>query len=133
MKKNNLVAVCAISLLFMTIFLLLLNYEYNKKPTIENIKYANSFNNDNTRKVTIKLMTHNNNNVYCQFIDDTKNSNYILAKNDKCSFNAKTYKYTINIKYNGDKVVTYKKKIDIDGIVGIKINNKKKYIALGEG
>lgn len=132
MKKNNLVAIVIIALLFLTIILLLALQEYNKEPTIEGIKYENKFNEDKTRKVTLDIKKHNKNKVYCQFVDDTKSSDWILVKKNKCSYNVKTFSYKVNLKYNDNKIVTYDKSFDIDGILGIKINNKKKYIALGD-
>ena len=132
MKKNNVIAVTIIILLLITIGLILNLQEYNKAPTIESVKFANKFNDDKTRNVTLNIKTHNNNNVYCQFIDDEKSSSYIFAKNDKCSYDVKKFTYKINIKYNGNRVVTYNQAFDIDGIANIKIENKHKYIAVND-
>ncbi len=131
-KKNNTIIICLIGLLFLTIILLLINQEYNTEPSIMSIKYANKYNKDRTRNVYLNLKRHNNNNIYCQFIDDEKSSNWILAKNDRCSYGVKTKSYKINIKYNGNQIVTYNQDFKIDGILGINFNNKKKYMALGE-
>ena len=131
-KKNRNAAICTIGLLFLTIILLLLLQEYNTEPSISSFSYANKYNEDRTRKVTLNIKRHNNNNIYCQFEDDKKSSEWILVKKDKCSYNVKTYKYTVNLKYNGDQIISYEKAFKIDGILGIKFNNKKKYMALGE-
>lgn len=131
-EKNNKIIILIISLLFITIILLLLNQEYNTEPSIIDIKYANKYNEDRTRNVDIVIKKHNNNNIYCQFIDDEKKSDWILSKDYKCTYGVKTKKYKINIKYNGNKIVTYEKDLKIDGILGINFNNKKKYMALGE-
>ena len=132
-QKNNAIAIWIIALLFILIILLLLHQEYNKEPSIISITYANKYNEDRTRDITLKLKTHNNNAVYCQFEDDKISSEWIRAKNNKCTYSAKTYKYNINVKYNGNQIVSFTKKIKIDGILGIKINNHKKYLALGDG
>ena len=131
-QKNNVVAFMTILLLCFTIFLLLVHQEYNKEPSIKSIKYANHFNDDKTRKVTLNIKRYNSNDIYCQFEDDKESTNWIKVKDDKCAYDAKTYNYTINLKYNDNQIVTYKKKIKIDGIAGVKLNNKKKYMALGE-
>lgn len=131
-QKNNIVAFMTILLLCFTIFLLLVNEEYNREPIIRNIKYANHFNSDKTRKVTLSIKRFNSNDIYCQFEDDEVSSNWIKVKNDKCSYDVKTYKYRINLKYNDNKIVSYNKNLKIDGIAGILINNKKKYMAVGE-
>lgn len=131
-NKNNIVAIWIITLLFITIILLLINQEYNREPTISKVVYGNKYNVDRTRKVTLKIKSHNSNNVYCQFEDDKISSDWILVKNDKCSYNVKTYKYKINLKYNGNQIASYNKDFNIDGILGIKINNKKKYLAISD-
>jgi len=131
-QKNNVVAFMTILLLCFTIFLLLVQEEYNKEPIIKSVKYANHFNEDRTRKITLNIKRYNSNDIYCQFEDDEVSSNWIKVKDDKCSYNVKTYKYNINLKYNDNKIVSYKKNIKIDGIAGINLNNKKKYMALGE-
>ena len=131
-QRNSVIAFMTILLLCFTIFLLLVHQEYNKEPSIKNIKYANAFNEDKTRKITLNIRRYNSNDIYCQFEDDKESSNWIKVKNDKCEYDAKTYNYKINLKYNNNQIVTYKKKINIDGIAGISINNKKKYIAIGD-
>ena len=131
-KKNRNAAICTIGLLFLTIILLLIHQEYNANPTIESVKYENKYNEDRTRKVILDIRRHNSNRIYCQFVDDKISSKWILVKNDKCSYNVVTKTYKVNLKYNGDQVVTYTKKFKIDGILNIKFNNKKKYMALGE-
>ncbi len=131
-RKNNVVAIWLICLLFLTIILLLVNQEYNTPPSIFDVKYANKYNEDRTRDVTLYIKRHNINNIYCQFVDDEKSSNWIMVKSDKCSYGVKTKKYSINLKYNGNKIVELNKSFNIDGILGISFNNKRKYIALGE-
>ena len=132
MRRKNIIAIWLIAMLFFNIILLLINQEYNKEPSIISSKLANKYNEDRTRDITLKLKVHNSNNVYCQFVDDVKSSDWILVKNNKCTYRVKTYNYKINLKYNGNKIVTYDKKIKIDGILGIKISNYKKYMALGD-
>ena len=132
MKKNNYIALTIIVLLMVTIMLILNLHQYNKEPIIESIRYENKFNEDKTRKVILNIKKYNMNNVYCQFINDEKSSNWILAKDDKCSYNVKTFTYKINIKYNGNKIVTYNQDFNIDGIANVKITNKKKYVALND-
>ena len=131
-NKNNIVIIWIIALLFIIIILLLIQQEYNTEPSIRSVKYANKYNEDRTRNVDIIIKRHNINNIYCQFIDDEKSSNWILAKDDKCTYPVKTKAYKINLKYNGNQIVTYDRSFKIDGILGVKFNNKKKYMALGE-
>lgn len=131
-NKNNSVAILIIMLLCFLIFLLLVNQEYNKAPSITKVDYKNKFNEDKTRTVTLSIDRHNGNDIYCQFVDDDNCSNWILVKNDKCSYNVKTNKYKINLKYNDNEIVSYSKDFNIDGILGININNKKKYVALND-
>ena len=132
MKKNNVVAITIIILLVITIFLILNLHEYNMAPSILSIKYANKFNDNKTRQVTLNIKRHNINKIYCQFVDNEKSSTWILVKDDKCSYDVKTFTYKINLKYNGKEIVTYNQDFDIDGILGIKITNKKKYVALND-
>lgn len=131
-KKNKRIAVCLIILLFFTMFLLIVNREYNKEPTIKGISYKDSFNEDRSRTVYLDIKRHNGNKIYCQFDDGTSTSDWILVKKNKCSYDVVSKDYFVNIKYNGDKTVTYKRTFKIDGIAGIKLNNKKKYMALNE-
>ena len=132
-KKNNIVAIWIISLLFITIILLLLHKEYNTSPSIVSVDYGNKYNEDKTREVILNIKKHNSNNVYCQFHGDTTSSNWILVENDKCSYNVKSGDYVVKIRYNGNQVTSYKETFDIKGILGIKINKRKKYLAVGDG
>ena len=131
-KKNKVVAILLIILLSITIGLLIVNKNYNTEPSVTKITYANKFNEDRTRKATLNIKRHNRNPIYCQFVDGTKKSSWIKAKNNKCSYDVVSKKYVVNIKYNDNKIVTYDTYFKIDDILGIKFNNKKKYMALGD-
>lgn len=130
--KKNLAIIWIVVLLFIIILLLLVNQEYNREPSIISIKYANKFNEDRTRNITLNIKKHNSNDIYCQFMDDKKTSKWILVKNGKCSYGVKSFEYKINLRYNDNQIVTYNQAFNIDGILGIKINNRKKYLALGD-
>lgn len=124
-KKRNKLLVMLIILILILILILISNSKYNKPPIIKNIKYSNKYLTNNTRRVTLTIKKYNSNNVYCKF----DNSDWILAYNNKCSYNVVTKNYKISLKYNSKKIISYNMKFNIDGIVSIKINNKKKYIA----
>lgn len=131
-KKNKRIAILLIFFLLSCIILLLFNREYNMEPTITKIKYSNSFNENKSRDVSLFIKRHNKNKIYCQFDDGIEPSDWILVKNNKCTYGVVTKKYDVNIKYNGEKIVTYKKNFKIDDIIGVRFNNGKKYMALGE-
>ena len=132
MKKVTAVKILIILLSILTLLLFQL-YEYNKEPYIKKYIMANKYNEDKTMKVTLNIKKFSTNKVYCKFILDKDESKWIEAKNNKCSYNIKTGKYIIRLKYNKDREVDYSKKFDIDGILGIKINKTKKYIAINDG
>lgn len=133
MGKNKVTAIKSIIfLLFVILFILICNLEFNKEPYIKDYIFSEKYNEDKTLKVTLKLKTYNTIPVYCKFITKDNESEFIEAKGNKCSYNVITNKYKIILKYNNDKEVEYKKNINIDNVISIKINKKRKYIALGD-
>ena len=131
-KKNKRIAIALIVLLIISILLLAYNYNYNRPPIINKIKYGDSFNEDKSRKVILDLKRKNKRKLYCRFNDGNNESEWILVKNNKCSYDVFSKEYSIDFKYEDNKITTYNEKFKIDGIAGIKFNNKKKYMALGE-
>ena len=131
-KKNKVVAFLLIFLLFFTIGLLVFNKIYNLEPTVTKITYANKFNEDRSRKVTLKIKRHNSNPVYCKISSDEEESKWIKAKKNKCSFDVVSKKYKVDIKYNKNRTVSYDAYFKIDGILGFNFNHHKKYMAVGE-
>ena len=132
MKKDRNIAILLIILLFITIGLLFVNYINNLPPTIEKITYGNKYFEDRSRKVTLKIHKRNLKAVFCQFIHGENISEKIPVKNGKCSYNVFTDSYKVVLEYSGNKSITYDKDFNIDGVLGIKFNHKKKYMALGE-
>ena len=130
MKKHKFVIILIIlfSILLVLLFGLLI---YNKEPIIKKYNYANHYNDDKTLDVTIDLKNYNNNPIYCKFIIGKEESDWIKTNHKKCTYNIKTGDYIIKIKYNKDKVIEYKKKFNIDKVISIKINEKRKYVAVG--
>ena len=131
-RKEKVITILLICLLFITMSLLLVNRNYNLPPEIKSIKYANKFNDDKTRTASLKIKKHNTNDIYCQFVDGDNKSDWILVKKGICSYNVVTKSYTVNLKYNDDKIVSYDKDFYIDAVLGLKVNNRKEYMALGE-
>jgi hypothetical protein len=132
MKRDRIVAIILIFLLLATIGLLSLNYTNNLPPTIEKITYGDKFNEDRSREVTLKIKKHNMKPVYCVFGHGKDKSEKILVKNNKCSYNVVTDSYKVYFVYNGDKEISYDQDFKIDGVLGVKFNNVKHYMALGE-
>lgn len=132
MRKDRNIAIILIILLFTTIGLLLINYVNNLPPRIKSITYGNKFYEDRSRKVTIKLKNRNSKKVYCEFIRGDESSNKILVKNNKCSYNVFTDAYKVKFYYGNNNTIVYDEDFNIDGILGLKLNNKKKYMALNE-
>lgn len=133
MKKNKVnVIKTIIFLLFVILFILLCNLEFNRAPYIKDYFFNEKYNEDKTLKVTLKLKTFNTLPVYCKFVTKDGESEFIEAKNNKCSYNVKTDNYKIILKYNRNLEVEYKKDINIDKVISIKINKKKKYLAVGD-
>jgi hypothetical protein len=132
-RKNNkkifiIILVILFSILLVLLFGLLI---YNKEPIIKKYNYANHYNDDKTLDVTIDLKNYNNDPIYCKFIIGKEESDWIKTNHKKCTYNIKTGDYIIKIKYNKDKVIEYKKKFNIDKVISIKINEKRKYVAVG--
>ena len=132
MRKDRNITIILIVLLLATIGLLLNNYINNLPPTIKKITYADSYNEDRSRKVTLKLKKRNSKPVYCVFKHGDETSEKILAKNNKCSYNVVTDLYKVDIEFNNGKHTTYEEEFNIDGLLGFKLVNKKKYMALNE-
>lgn len=131
-KKNKIVSILLIILLFITIGLLVFNKVYNLEPKVVKISYANKFNEDRSRKVSLKIKKYNRNPIYCKFILGDNESDWIKLKNGKCSYDVISDKYEVKIKYNNDRTVSYKAFFKIDDILGITFNHHKKYMAIGE-
>lgn len=131
LKKRSKIVMLMIFVLVLILLLLLLQ-DYNKKPEIINISYSNKYNDDKTKTVSLELKNHSGNKIYCQFTDKDKDSDWILAKNNICSYNIKTGDYTVTLKYNGNLKVKYKEKFDIDGVISFKVSDTKKYVPVGE-
>ena len=130
LNKRKKIALVLISILVILIVLLFGIKLYNKEPIISKYEYAKNYNEDKTLNVTLNIKTYSNKNIYCKFISDEE-SKWILANNKKCTYPIKTGNYSIKIRYNKDKVVEYKKKFNIDKVISIKINENRKYIAVG--
>lgn len=127
-KKDIRITIVLIIFLLLCMIVLLLNYEYNKAPEIIKVEYSDHIHDDKTRDVIITFKVHNKKKFYCAF----DKSEYVTAKKNKCSYGVTSREYNVKVKYNGDKEVIYKKKFKIDGITGVKFNNRKRYMALGE-
>ena len=88
MKKNKVnVIKTIIFLLFVILFILLCNLEFNRAPYIKDYIFNEKYNEDKTLKVTLKLKTFNTLPVYCKFVTKDGESEFIEAKNNKCSYN----------------------------------------------
>ena len=77
------------------------------------------------------MKNYNNNPIYCKFILGEEESDWIKTNHKKCTSAIKTGDYTIRIKYNKKEIVDYKKNFNIDKVLSIKINEKRKYVAVG--
>ena len=121
-----------IFLLILMIVVLISDMEYNKEPYIKSYDFSEEYNEDKTLNVTLNIKTYNLNKVYCKFVSSDNESDYIEAKNNKCSYDVKTDKYKIILKYNDIYEVEYEKDINIDKVISIVINKKRKYLALGD-
>lgn len=133
MKLNNKqkIAFVLIDLLLILIVLLFCFYIYNKKPEIIKYDFKDTYNEDKSLDVTLVLKTYISKNIYCKFITEKDESEWISSEKGKCTYPVNTGKYTIKIKYNKDKIVEYKKDFNIDKVISIKINEPRKYIAVG--
>ena len=131
-KKKTTIIKLIIFLLFIILIILISNLEYNRKPYIKDYIFNEKYNEDKSLKVTLKIKSFNSNPVYCKFESKDDKSDYIEVKNNKCSYNVRTNKYKITLKYNKNLEAVYKKNINIDKVISIKINKKKKYLALGD-
>ena len=127
-QKHIILLIILLSILLVLLFNLSL---YNKEPIITKYDYANHYNDDKTLDTTINLKSYNNNPMYCKFIINDEESKWIKTNHKKCTHGIKTGKYIIKIKYNKDKVVEYEKNFNIDKVISIKINDKRKYVAVG--
>ena len=132
-KKNNrnkliIVLIILLSILLVLLFNLSL---YNKEPVIKKYNYANHYNDDKTLDVTLDLKSYNNNPIYCKFVTGEEESEWIKTNHKKCTYGIKTGEYTIILKYNKKEIVEYKKKFNIDKVISIKINENRKYVAVG--
>lgn len=126
MGKNEISAYkTIIFLLFVILFILLCDLEFSREPYIKDYIFSKKYNEDKTLKVTLKIKSFNTLPVYCKFVTKEKESEYIEVKNNKCSYDVKTDKYKIILKYNKNLEVEYKKNINIDKVLSIKINKKK--------
>ena len=132
MRKDRNITIILIVLLLATIGLLVNNYYNNLAPTIKSITYADSYNEDRSRKATLKIKKRNSKPVYCVFKHGDEVSKKIKAKNNKCSYNVVTDTYKVELEYNNGKTITYDEEFNIDGLLGFKLVNKKKYMALNE-
>ena len=132
MKLNNKQKhIIALIVLLSILLVLLFRLEiYNKEPVILKYDFKKEYNEDKSLDVILKLKTYNTNKIYCKFISDEE-SKWVLAKNNKCEYPIRTGKYTIKIKYNKDKIVEYKKEFNIDKVISIKINDNRRYVAVG--
>ena len=131
LKKRNKILMLMIFVLALILLLLLLQ-DYNRKPEITDITYSDNYNEDKTKTVSLDLKNHNGNKIYCKFTSKDDSSDWIVAEKDVCSYNIKTGKYTITLKYNGNLKVEYKEEFDIDGIISFSIGDTRKYIPVGE-
>ena len=125
-KKCILLIVLVLLVLVLTIFF---NF-YKLKPTVYDYIYSKEYNEDKTLNVTLKLRTFNNDNIYCKFVSDEE-SEWILSKNKECTYGIKTGEYIIKLKNDNNKIKELKKKFNIDNILSININDKRKYVAVG--
>lgn len=132
MKKDRVITIMLIVLLLATIGLLLNNYINNIPPTIKSITYSDSYNEDRSRDVTLKLKSRNTKPIYCIFKRGDEVSKRIKAKNGKCSYNVVSDTYIVDLEYNNGKHTSYDEEFNIDGLLGVKFKNKKKYMALNE-
>ena len=132
MKTKNKRSRIIFLIILLSILLVLLFYLrfYNTAPSIIDYKYSKKYNEDKTLNVTLKLKTYNKNKIYCKFISD-EDSGWLLAENNKCTYPIKTGKYKIELKYNNDKIVKIDKKFNIDKVLSIKLNNNRRYLAVG--
>ena len=126
-QKRIIILIALLLILLVLLFHLQL---YNKEPFILKYKYANNYNLDKTLNVTLKLKTYNTNKIYCKFVSD-EDSGWIKAVNNECTYPIKTGDYKIELKYNKDRIVEYDKKFNIDKVISIKINDNRKYVAVG--
>ena len=132
MNKKVIAIKLIIFLLILMIVVLISDMEYNRKPYVKSYNFSDKYNEDKSLKVTLNLKTYNLNKVYCKFITGYEESDFIEAKNNQCSYNVRTAKYKIILKYNDIYEAEYEKDINIDKVISIKINKKKKYLALGD-
>ena len=128
---NNKFIVLLIILLSILLVLLFNLSLYNKEPVITKYDYSNEYNDDKTLDVTLNLKNFNSNPIYCKFINNDEESEWIKTNHKKCTYGIKTGDYVIRLKYNKNKIVEYKKNFNIDKVISVKINDKRKYIALG--
>ena len=126
-QKHIVVLIALLSILLVLLFHLEI---YNKEPYISKYDFSEKYNDDKTLDVTLKLKTYNTNKVYCKFISNEE-SEWILAKNNKCTYGIRTGDYTIKIKYNKEMLVEYEKSFNIDKVISIKINDNRRYVAVG--
>lgn len=128
-RKKQRIIVLIILLLVLLVLLFRLEL-YNKEPIILKYSYSENYNEDKTLDVSVKLQTFNMNKVYCKFISDEE-SKWVLAKGNTCTYPIKTGNYTIKIRYNKDMLVEYKKSFNIDKVISIKMNDNRRYVAVG--
>ena len=129
-QKMIILLIGLLSILLVLLFNLSL---YNKEPIITKYDYSNDYNEDKSLDVTLNLKNYNNNPMYCKFIIGEEESEWIKTTHKKCTYGIKTGDYTIKIKYNKKEIVEYQKSFNIDKVISIKINEKRKYVAVGGG
>ena len=115
MKKDRVITIMLIVLLLATIGLLLNNYINNIPPTIKSITYSDSYNEDRSRDVTLKLKSRNTKPIYCVFKRGDEVSERIKTKNGKCSYNVVSDTYIVDLEYNNGKHTSYNEEFNIDG------------------
>ena len=131
-NKNKNKHIIALIILLSILLVLLFNLSlYNKEPIIKKYDYSNEYNEDKSLNVTLSLESYNNNPMYCKFVLKDKESKWIKTNHKKCTYGIKTGNYIIKIKYNKKEIVEYKKDFNIDKVISIKINDKRKYMAVG--
>ncbi len=126
-QKHIIILIALLSVILVLLFRLEV---YNKEPSISKYDFATKYNEDKTLDVTLNLKTYNNNKVYCKFISGEE-SEWILAQNKQCTYPIKTGNYKIKLKYNKNQEVEYEKSFNIDKIISIKINDNRRYVAVG--
>lgn len=130
MKRNIiLIPLIMISILFIG-FLLYSKFVYPPIPSITKIGLV-----DDKIEVEFDIDKDNvNNDVYCiitkNIYPDKNDPNWILSKNNKCSFNIDKDSYTVYIKNKNNNIIEVSETSKLGKVIDITVNKNKIYLPI---